>query len=223
MLKVIRTKKPNSLEKNADQWTKELLDEINKQGGQYSKVADKYKTRYRQNDVQNNLREMYNSRCCYCESIFNASSYENIEHLKPKSNPCFYHLTYDWDNLHYCCTICNVKKKAKWDVTNPILDPTKDDVEKLLIFNNATAEFEALGGNLRAETTINHTEMNRSALVKARKDIFVRVIKTYKMIASIDKKIEYINYLNTLKNELPYLTVYNKLIEYFQNDIAAIT
>ena len=121
MLKVTRTKKPDSLDKNADQWTKELLYEINKQGGRYSKVEDKYKNRYKKADVLNALRKMYKSRCCYCESIFSATSFENIEHLKPKSNPSFYNLTFDWDNLHYCCTVCNINKKAKWDFTNPIL------------------------------------------------------------------------------------------------------
>ena len=219
MLKVTRTKKPDSLDKNADQWTKELLYEINKQGGKYSKVEDKYKNRYKKADVLNALRKMYKSRCCYCESIFSATSFENIEHLKPKSNPSFYHLTFDWDNLHYCCTVCNINKKAKWDFTNPILDPTKDDVERLLIFNDATAEFEALSGNPRAKTTINHTDMNRFALVKARKDIIGDAIYFYKGLDNVDRKKEYINYLKQIKNERPYLTVYNTLIEYFQNDI----
>lgn len=130
MRKVKRLPEPGSLKDNAGQWTKELMDEIK---GSYAKVDDSFKNRYRQKDVKDALEKMYQRHCCYCESVIGASSYGRIEHLKPKSLPAFYQYAFQWENLHWCCEICNTSyKKTNWDFKYPILDPSKDDIAKFL-------------------------------------------------------------------------------------------
>ena len=65
---VKRAEKPLSLSLYAEQWTKELLAQIEDKGA-YSKVDAEYKERYRQEDVKKALERMYTGHCCYCESI----------------------------------------------------------------------------------------------------------------------------------------------------------
>ena len=101
---------PESLKKYSAQWTKELLDEINRQGS-YDNVDKHIINKYRQNDVKETLDKMYHGHCCYCESIIGTSTYGRIEHLKPKSIPQFYQYTFEWENLHWCCEICNTSYK----------------------------------------------------------------------------------------------------------------
>ena len=84
MRKTDRLPQPESLKKYSAQWTKELLDEINRQGS-YDKVDKHIINKYRQNDVKETLDKMYHGHCCYCESIIGTSTYGRIEHLKPKS------------------------------------------------------------------------------------------------------------------------------------------
>ncbi len=57
MRKVNRLQQPESLKNNSARWTKELIDEINKQGS-YAKVEDKFKNKYRQEDVKDTLEKM---------------------------------------------------------------------------------------------------------------------------------------------------------------------
>ncbi len=51
MRAVKRPEIPQSLKQNADKWTKDLLEEINRVGV-YAKVPDKYKNKYNQTDVK---------------------------------------------------------------------------------------------------------------------------------------------------------------------------
>lgn len=213
MRKTKRLTQPESLKNNAAQWTKELLDEINIQGS-YSKVDDEYKNKYRQNDVKTILEKMYHNHCCYCESVIGISTYGRIEHLRPKSLPQFYKNTFDWDNLHWCCEICNTSyKKNKWDFDNPILDPSKDDIEKYLKINLNTGEYEEIEGNKRAITTIQHTGLNRSALSRARRRISIRFIKDYKMYKSVGKENEFCQDWKILKEDVDFPGLYDELLK----------
>lgn len=166
MKKINRTAKPLSLQQHAPQWTQELLQEV--QGkGTYAAVAEVYKNKYRKSDVQQALEDMYFEKCCYCEQTIGAESYEHIEHLRPKSNVHFHHLAFDWHNLHWCCQRCNMAKSAQWDAVNPILDPTIDEPQQHITLNLITAQLQAQ--SQRGQTTIDHTQLNRTKLVKARK------------------------------------------------------
>lgn len=216
MRKVERLLQPESLKNNAAQWTKELMDEIDKKGS-YSKVDDKFKNKYRQNDVKDTLEEMYKGHCCYCEAIVGASSYGRIEHLKPKSRPQFYQYIFDWNNLHWCCEICNTSyKKTKWNFQYPILDPSKDDIDKFLKLNLVTGEYEAIANNRRALTTIEHTGMNRENLVKARRRIIIRFLKDYKAHHDCGNGDAFCDEWKILKEDMDYPTLYEELIGFIK-------
>lgn len=212
MRSVERLPRPDSLKKNAEQWTNELLDEI-KARKSYVKVDEIFKNRYRQEDIKNTLEKMYNRHCCYCESLIGTSSYGRIEHLRPKSLPQFYQYTYDWDNLHWCCEICNTSyKRAKWDFQFPILDPSKDDTDRFLHLNLVTGEYEGIGGNGRARTTISHTGLNREGLVRARRRIAIRFLKDFKVHQECGKEKEFCDEWEILKEDMDFPSLYDKLI-----------
>lgn len=214
MRTVKRTDKPKSLALHGEQWTRELLNEIEEKGD-YSKVGAKFKDKYRQKDVKEALEKMYANHCCYCESIIGVSTYGRIEHLKPKSLPQFYKDTFEWDNLHWCCEICNTSyKKAKWDFEYPILDPSSDQIDGHLKLNLQTGIYEEIGEDLRAKTTIEHTGMNRETLVKARRKMIQRILKNYKVYRQCGKGADYLEGLKELKEDISFPSVCDALITY---------
>lgn len=116
MAKIIKGVQPETLKKNADEWTKGLLDEYKNQGNDSSKVVEKFWNKYRKEDIKEQLENECHSKCMYCDSLFGTTDFEHIEHIKPKKqNP---HLTYSWDNLGWACSRCNQKKGVE-NMPNP--------------------------------------------------------------------------------------------------------
>ena len=85
---------------------------------------------YSSQDVQNALREMSYSKCCYCESKVEGSGYFHVEHFRPKGAvrqgpgapneyPGYYWLVYFWGNLLLACPRCNTAKGALFPLENP--------------------------------------------------------------------------------------------------------
>ena len=216
MRKTNRLPQPESLKKYSAQWTKELLDEINRQGS-YDKVDKRIINKYRQDDVKETLKKMYHGHCCYCESIIGTSTYGRIEHLRPKSIPQFYQYTFEWNNLHWCCEICNTSdKKARWDFQYPILDPSEDDIDQFLKLNLMTGEYEAIQNNKRAQTTIEHAGINRGSLVKARRRIIIRFLKDYKVHKSCGLEQNFCRDWELLKEDMDFPGLYGELISAMQ-------
>lgn len=113
---------------------------------------------YNTPEVNAALREMFHGKCYICENK-EVTSYQ-IEHLVPHRENT--DLKYDWNNLLLSCAHCNNTKLAKYD---PIIDCTKDDVEKAIHFKKEgyfgkeeKLVFEAL--DTRVETQ-NTTELLR--------------------------------------------------------------
>jgi uncharacterized protein (TIGR02646 family) len=179
MRKVSRGPEPAILQQNKAQWTQELKDQIQQQGS-YKAVSSTYKNRYRTGEVHESLKEMYQELCCYCESKIGASTYGRIEHLCPKSLPQFYHLHFEWDNLHWCCEKCNINKGYKWDDANPIIDPTVDNPEDHLMFSYDIID----ATSARGKTTIEHVLLNRRELVTARAKVLAKVMRIIERISN---------------------------------------
>ncbi|MGN0141603.1 MAG: retron system putative HNH endonuclease [Roseburia sp.] len=216
MRRVIRGKQPDSLKNHAVQWTKELLAEIKREGC-YEKVEVSYKNKYNQTDVKDALRVMYKNHCCYCEGLLGVQTYGRIEHLRPKSLPQFYDKTFDWNNLHWCCEICNTSyKKARWDDAAPILDPTADDIQQFLMFNPDTGEYDAIGDNERAKTTIDHTGMNRDKLVEARRRMVIRLVREYQNAEPV-KKAQFLDEVMKTREEDSYPSVVETVVSELRN------
>lgn len=211
---VKRTEKPLSLSLYAEQWTKELLAQIEDKGS-YAKVDTEYKERYRQEDVKKALEMMYTDHCCYCEAIIGISTYGRIEHLKPKSLAQFHKYSFDWDNLHWCCEVCNTSyKKQKWNFEYPILDPSLDNVKEYLRMNLQTGEYEEIDGNPRARTTIEDTGLNREKLVRARRRVVVRIVKGFKAYQQCGNERAFLSELKELMEDMNFPSLYEELITY---------
>lgn len=217
MRSVNRTEKPQILIDNEQIWTTELLMTLNKMSEKIplkdqdrreqinfqcvvSKVSSTISTRYSHDSIRLALQKMYEKRCCYCEGKISAQTYDHIEHLCPKS--LFPHLTFEWENLHCCCEVCNKKKGDKWDQLFPILDPTKDCLEQYLDLDLNNGKIINLTRDKRAQNTIEHTQLNRADLVEERKAI----IQKYHLIF---KRATNLNQLELAKQYIEFEMMYS--------------
>lgn len=101
MIKVERPSKPAILEEKAEGWTHQLLTASTK------KHKDMVMVKYRHRSIKKALVEMFHGKCAYCESKITHVDYGHIEHFKPKSNPAYAALCFEWKNLLLACGICN--------------------------------------------------------------------------------------------------------------------
>ena len=67
MIKLKKIEIPLSLQEHKDQWTKELMDYVDRG----EKVPDNIKNKYNQADVKEQLRTETNGKCMYCGKILN--------------------------------------------------------------------------------------------------------------------------------------------------------
>jgi len=210
MHKVNRITQPKILSDNYEKWTSELIEQIALNNGDYSKVNDKYKNQYNQREIKESLKNMYNGCCCYCEGSISLVSYGAIEHFKPKS--LYPELSFVWDNLHYCCEICNTTyKKSQWN--DLLLDPSKDDISLYLSFNIHTGEYEAIQENERGKETIRITGINREKLVKKRRQMIAKLSFLNK---NLDRE-QFFKYIQLLEKR--YITVYKTFFETINGSI----
>lgn len=193
MRRVIRPKIiPRSLARYGEKWTKKLLDAIEEAKRNGTEVADKFYNKYKKDDVLDALKLMYGDRdfsyCCYCESIINDVSYEQIEHRMPKRKTLdqYPQKTYEWDNLHLVCGICNGHKGNNYDENEPILDAVDDDIEQHLGYKltPTNAVYRETLSN-RGITTVEHADLDRPSLREARRRIWVTAENSIKEIRKL--------------------------------------
>ncbi|MCC7467193.1 MAG: hypothetical protein IT261_13025 [Saprospiraceae bacterium] len=80
---------------------------------------------YGHQSVKYALIKVQYGKCCFCESEITAISFGDVEHYRPKAAlqlddrlplqyPGYYWLAYDFENLFYCCQICNQTYKRNY-------------------------------------------------------------------------------------------------------------
>ena len=88
---------------------------------------------WREPYIIRNLLAMSHSKCCYCEcNIDEESKYMEVEHFHHKDK--YEDEVVDWNNLLPSCKACNVHKGNHDTVTEPIVDPSKQDPRDHLVF-----------------------------------------------------------------------------------------
>ena len=107
------------IERKETEKTKQAIADLQK--------ASENESSYNIESVNQALKEIFHGKCYICENK-EATSYQ-IEHLVPHRGDK--QLKYSWENLFWVCAHCNNTKLGKYD---PILDCTKDAVEKLIAF-----------------------------------------------------------------------------------------
>jgi uncharacterized protein (TIGR02646 family) len=150
---------------------------------------------YAAREVKNTLRLAQHRKCAFCESIFEATGYGDVEHFRPKGGykqretdqlkrPGYYWLAYEWSNLFYSCQLCNQqfkrnlfplkdgRRRARAHTHNltkeePLLvDPSRLDPALFIEFRRERAH--AVNGCREGETTIAVLGLNRQELMDAR-------------------------------------------------------
>lgn len=151
---------------------------------------------YNDANVKTRLRADQHDKCCYCESLFTATSYGDVEHFRPKAGykqvwegplhkPGYYWLAYEWSNLFFSCQICNQDYKGNYfplanhgaaranthhddiDQEEPLLlNPALDVPQRHLTF--VKDAIEAI--DARGQASIKSYGLDRSELIKSRAD-----------------------------------------------------
>lgn len=171
MIKIIKNAKPQILVNNAEQWTDDYLEALNKP----DPVPETIKNRYKHPEIKDALEVETHGKCAYCESKILHVSYGDIEHILPKNKDARPDLIVEWSNLTLACEVCNRdNKKAYYNPDDPLINPIEDDPSNFLL---------ALGpiicqypGNRKGSLTIDVLDLNRAELIERRKERLQRII-----------------------------------------------
>ncbi len=135
---------------------------------------------YGHKTVRDVLKRAQHKKCCFCEGKFSAHASGDVEHYRPKGavqqdedseklTPGYFWLAYSWNNLFWCCQICNRSHKKN---LFPLDDPTKRarshidnvDAETPLILNPGGSEDPRKHIGFRQELAIGLTEAGRKTI-----------------------------------------------------------
>ena len=186
-----------------------------------------YNSRYKMKDIKAKLKDIYHSKCAFCEQKSEAF---HVEHFRPKD--IYYWLAYSWDNLLYSCPTCNTKKGAKFRTlknraeydadflekiheiaqeyddleASQFIHPELENIEKELVFDK-TGKISSK--NDRVQYTIDTCKLNREDL---------RVHFRKKILDDIKRKIkDRFTKFQTTKNQEELVKI-KGLIEDFEKD-----
>ena len=95
------------------------------EGGSYIDER-KYNSRYKTEDIKELLKEIYKSKCAYCETHIEQF---HVDHYRPKK--IYYWLAFSWDNLLLTCPTCNQHKGVNFEVKNEVCDYDASDLDQI--------------------------------------------------------------------------------------------
>lgn len=156
MHKVIRNMPPSGLKQKSEKFKKEI-----KKGCNVNKDWSNFKKSKVGIQTEEALKEMYLGCCAYCEGIIGTTSYNQIEHFKPKSK--FPELCYEYDNLHLACQICNSNKGDKY--SEDYIDPSIDEPTEHIMYRG----WEAVGKDDIGKKMIDVVKLNSDTRISYRK------------------------------------------------------
>lgn len=172
MISLTKEEEPPILVANAERWKQDYLDAL-----AAGAVTPAQRYRYRQDEIKQAIRHETSDKCAYCESKVQHSQPGETDHILPVSR-CP-ELIVAWDNLTYVCKECNRLKGAYYDPAEPIVNPYETDPEDHLIFSGPLV-------------------LHRDAMGRRT----VRLLKFSKRVGLIERKIEKLERLNVLVEQL---------------------
>ncbi len=177
------------------------------------------------------LVQLFQNKCCYCESELGASSRGEIDLFRPYSDASnisgggssdhYGWLAAEWDNLYIACPACSRAKRSFFPIENErakvltpleevrqveralLVDPCFDDPAKHLRFTE-TGYVDAISP--KGEVTIKVINLNRPGLVRARLEVWRLTVATAYM-AENEFKIHAL-----APNDRPYAAVAREAI-----------
>jgi len=157
------------------------------------------------------LRDEFNGKCAYCESLINlASSHSEYDHFRPKqsargfdgeaSEAHYWWLVYDWNNIYYSCTKCNMYKSTWFPVEgeraglntrrqdllrfekNLLVDPCWDEPDEHFKYDQ---EAKLVGTTPNGVASIDIIKLNREDLVAERLIAIFTIEESFKVFKSL--------------------------------------
>lgn len=221
MHKIERSELPENLREYLDECREGLYRELEcivseKERSDSIRKAWKGLDAEKKKALKNELLKMSGDCCCYCESYVSTTGYGDIEHQRPKS--AFPELTFQWENLHYSCHLCNHKKGKHYDYENPILDVCVDEpAEHFLFPEEETICYFMKPKTSRGTTTIERCKLNRDGLLKVRRKIFEEYKNIIPLLImapenDVNRKNLVVKILEHARHGHDYCSVYREII-----------
>lgn len=152
--------------------------------------------------VKEALLDAQHGKCAFCESRVRHIAHGDVEHYRPKAGviqrardpltrPGYYWLAYEWDNLFFCCPVCNQSfKRNLFPLRNPrqrarshndditreqrlLIHPGWDEPEDFVGFHDFTPY--PLRNRSEGRVTIDVVGLGRAELADQRRFHFDRV------------------------------------------------
>ena len=181
-------------------------------------------------ELKQYLHNVFNGKCGYCEIEINSHKEGVIDRFRPHNgvrdkgeyhSDLYWWLTYEWDNLIYCCKECNQYKANYFPIVGKrvfgksddlakegklLLNPCKDDPSKHFNYN-INGEICAI--TTEGEQTLVLLNLNRDSLVQkriqAKIDLDIAIGTIMENSSDPSSKI---NYLQSIYNDdcsIPFL------------------
>jgi len=178
MIHVDRRPSPPSLQQNGEEWNRQYCEALREwiSNGKTSGKKPKA-TKYKQDDVRDELHKCFNDKCAYCETLTKITeAYAEIEHYKPKSVYC--ESSHEWNNLLLSCGACNRKKSDNFPTDHKILNPFDDEHPEehfIYVKNEENGWIELQPIDMRGANTVTCCDLNRIQLMRNRFTILTLV------------------------------------------------
>ena len=174
MIKLAKGPVPDVLQRNAEEWTRTILDKL--AAGEALTKADR--SHYSHIQIKEAVVAETRGKCAYCESKIRHVAPGDIEHIVPKSeDPSRWFL---WENLTLACPVCNINKGAFVGNHDTFVDPYTAEPEELFWFVGAL--IFAVPGNDAAAISERILQLNRPELIEKRSERLHGLIRQLEVV-----------------------------------------
>jgi len=119
------------------------------------------------------LREVFRRRCAYCltpDDRLGGEEGMKVDHFAPESR--FPNLILSWDNLYYCCDVCNNRKsnfptEAEAALGQRFIDPcTEDPDNHFCLARDKNDDCKVVSLSISAEYEVKRLQFNRRPFLR---------------------------------------------------------
>lgn len=239
MIRIQKSKPPQYLSSEDVSIAIEKLEEFYNQKSRGQKRYNFPFERKIDSNLKKYLHEVFHGKCGYCEIKIDSPELGTVDRYRPHNGvrdkkeyfpDLYWWLSYEWDNLIYCCKECNSYKgnyfpvkgaraKSKDNDLNEenrmLLSPYLDFPDRHLDYNKG----EIFSSSDQGYQTIELLRFNRTSLVEKRtkaeteiKDIFNKASQNTSLVTK--KEFEYLNFIFDKEPHVEFLLAkYKVLIE----------
>jgi len=167
---------PQILVEMAEKWTTQYIDSEDPRPRVWSNA-----------DLIAALRRETHEKCAYCEGVMLDVSFDQVEHILPKSK--FPRLVVEWDNLTMACQACNTAKGIYHDESAPLINPFSIDPMDHLNFIGPVIDGKP--EDSMGQRTVDKLKLSRPGLVMQRVErinLIRRLLRIWGLAQGSDKE-----------------------------------